>query len=151
LKLNHDKLLSNFAFKFTLRRCAQAIEIHTDPKSAEYIVVEGADRMIGGVNLYGGEGREGFEEGALEGTAEVVGRCRLNRVETSVYSAWFQRLKVKAGSFQVCFQNHLAPLKVGAAGARAAGRARGRSLRQVGAWRGGEACGRGVHSEQALH
>ena len=50
MKLNHDKPLSNFAFDVSLRRCAQAIEIHTDPKSAEYIVVEGADRMVGGVD-----------------------------------------------------------------------------------------------------
>jgi len=41
-----------------------------------------------------------------DGTGSItVGRCKLNRVETSVESAWCQRLKhlIRCTSFKLCF------------------------------------------------
>jgi coiled-coil domain-containing protein 130 len=59
--------------------CATAIEIHTDPKSAEYIITEGADRNVGG----SGAGTRYGDEKALdlEGTIEVELQSREERDE----------------------------------------------------------------------
>ena len=37
-----------YAFTMLTRCCANQLEIHTDPKDAEYVIVSGADRRIGG-------------------------------------------------------------------------------------------------------
>ena len=67
------------SFKMLTSCCAHALEIHTDPKASEYVVVEGADRMVGGAGAatrYGDDARPGLD---LDGTIEVELQTREER------------------------------------------------------------------------
>ena len=68
-----------YSFRMTSTCCATAIEVHTDPKAAEYVVVEGAERCVGGA---GAGTRYGDENPLdLEGTTEVELLSREERDE----------------------------------------------------------------------
>ena len=67
-----------YAFTMLSRCCANRLEIHTDPKEAEYIIVSGADRKIGGA---GAATRYNDHAKALdaEGTTEIELQSREER------------------------------------------------------------------------
>ena len=67
-----------YAFTMLSRCCANRLEIHTDPKEAEYIIVSGADRKIGGA---GAATRYNDHAKALdaEGTTEIELQSREDR------------------------------------------------------------------------
>ena len=79
-----------YSFRMLTSCCANTIEIHTDPKAAEYVVVEGADRRVGGAGAgtryddddatadAAGQRRPGLD---LEGTIEVELQTREERDE----------------------------------------------------------------------
>ena len=113
LKLKYDKLLSNVAFTFNLRRYTTgALAWHTwDYAAAELTLYDAASTFVRRLvvdasgRLFVGGGVAGSIPGAPHaglmkqcvGAASgiMVGRCRLKPVEPRVESAWCQRFETK--------------------------------------------------------
>jgi len=102
LKLNCDKLLSTFAFKFNLRRYNMAALDRHVAGAFTALYLRGdeaaADFVWGGAGALNAQGRWTAAVKAQPLVELQVGRCRLNPVESRVESAWClqcnQRLKL---------------------------------------------------------